>query len=233
MTNFFVSLQKQIKNFSNMKRFTLTILVITLSFCVFAQQSNTIAMTGCNTNIPGWGNSLGSVSFASNQTWTIGNQTWSDAVTATACQKETFNGGCRKTLNFSADCRSNPGFPGDFFSWCAIVRFAVDFCPYPWRVPTREDFITLDRILGGTGIFRNTRSPRSIRNHFINRWGGAFGGFCYSDDLLLNRGSWGLYWTLSEQSADQGFGLFFDTRGNIIPQNSANKGSGLALRCVQ
>jgi uncharacterized protein (TIGR02145 family) len=103
----------------------------------------------CSFQTPKWGDSLGTVGFATSETWKIGNQEWSDAVTATACNKTTFDGG--EKTNFNADCRSNPNQKGDLFSWCAVYRFQDQLCPAPWRVPTKKDIIELDIALGGTG----------------------------------------------------------------------------------
>jgi len=110
----------------------------------------------CSDITPGWGRSLGVVSFYTDNEWTVeGNgvfQIWSDAVTATDCQKETFSFGDDQNIIlghhfYLADCRSNPGFPGDLFSWCAVVHFADVLCPYPWRVPTQQDFSDLNTVL--------------------------------------------------------------------------------------
>ncbi|MCL2417056.1 MAG: Ig-like domain-containing protein [Bacteroidales bacterium] len=194
----------------------------------------------CNSNTPGWGESLGTVSFHTNQTWIItGNgitQTWSDAVTATTCQKATFAGGTidwnnLEDSNFSADCRSNPDFPGDLFSWCAIVRFADQLCPYPWRVPTTQDFRDLDIAMGGTG---NSRTDSGFVNaNYINRWGGAFGGYSVSYGRLRLQDLIGRYWSQSELDAMTGRGLTFSPGGAVWPQVSNVKNYGFALRCVR
>ena len=111
---------------------------------------------GCNKLTPGFGENLGTIAFATDSTWSIiGNghvQIWSDAITATNCQKTTFDGGMKNNLN--ADCRSNSGFRGDLFSWCVVYRFADQLCPSPWRVPTVQDFINLDIAMGGNGLHR-------------------------------------------------------------------------------
>ena len=204
-----------------MKKIIITISAIALSFGVFAQR-------GCNYNTPGWGASLGTISFATNQTWTIGNQTWSDAVTATACQKNTFNG----EGIFSADCRSNSGFPGDLFSWCAVVRFANQLCPAPWRVPTRQDFINLDIALGGNGNRIGIRC-RGHLNQYIDTWGGAFAGAVLWDNRSGNS-SWGNYWSRSSYRFGIGFSLIILSDAQMVqPQGHNCKGSGLSLRCIR
>ena len=132
--------------------------MITFVSCGAIKKTPTISFSipfGCSDSIPILGESLGEVTFQTNQTWIIGNQKWSDAVMATACQKESFNGGnWRPTpMIFNTDCRSNEGY-GDLFSWCAVARFQNELCPPPWRVPTSEDFRDLDIALGGNGRSR-------------------------------------------------------------------------------
>ena len=200
----------------------------------------------CNTRTPGWGNSLGVVSFHTNNEWAIeGNgitQIWSDAVTATACQKSAFSGGTVDSAtgihNFNADCRSNPNFPGDMFSWCAVVRFADQLCPGDWRVPTKQDFIDLDIALGGSGNNRSMNSSdiatqEFVAANYITRWGGAFGGFGHPDGLLWRLGIWGNYWTLQEYDSYNAFSLYYDARGLVYPQNWPTKFNGLTVRCVR
>jgi len=188
----------------------------------------------CNMLTPGWGNSLGTVTRGT-QEWTIsGNgitQIWSDAVTASGCQKTTFNGGTWDPPNFNADCRSNPGFPGDLFSWCAVIRFQDQLCPAPWRVPTREDFRDLDIAMGGTG---NSRTDLDfVNSNYITRWGGAFGGNCHFDGTLWNQGSWASYWSQTENDATYGRHLSFNSNGIIYPQDWSRKNDGFSLRCVR
>ena len=136
-----------------MKKNLTIILAIALSFGVFAQQNT-------------WPSALGNVSFATDSTWTIsGNdifQIWSDAVQTDYCSNKTsFRGGLNvkenneyidnEWVHFYVDCRSNPGQKGDLFSWLAVYELRRELCPYPWRVPTVQDFIDLDIALGGTG----------------------------------------------------------------------------------
>ena len=106
---------------------------------------------------------LGVVGFETNRVWRVGNQEWSDVVTATACQKADFSGDNQRLRNrtgsswrfgFSADCRNN-----SFFSWCAVAAFADVLCPYPWRVPTTQDFRDLDIAFGGNGQDRHLSRP--------------------------------------------------------------------------
>ena len=187
-------------------------------------------VVGCNSNISGWGSSLGTVSFASDRTWRVGSRTWSDAVQASNCNKTTYSGGTRNSYN--SDCRSNPDRKGDLFSCCAIVRFGSTLCPAPWRVPSTRDFANLERALGGSGRGYQSNTPL-VSGGYLNTWGGAYGGGCNSEGPLNDQGSRAYYWTQSELSSERGHILLFDTRGHTVPQGWSDKGNGLALRCVR
>jgi len=188
---------------------------------------------GCLEGTPGWGASLGTVSFATDNTWTLGNQIWSDVVTATSCQKETYNGG-GSAVPFYADCRSNPKhYPGNWFSWCAVVRFQHQLCPAPWRVPTAEDFLTLHRTLGGIEIVYQ-ENP-TLANKYLNDWGATPGG---AFSHVVGGPHWvgvaASYWSLSELNVNNAAGL------NIhFPNSAINiringfKSFGKRLRCVR
>jgi uncharacterized protein (TIGR02145 family) len=198
----------------------------------------------CNINTPNFGTSLGEVSFASDTEWTItGNgitQIWSDAVTATACQKETFFGGPtdgwsgrEPDRNYFADCRSNPGYPGNLFSGCAVNRFADVLCPAPWRVPTDQEQVDLDVALGGNG---GNRYTDRINDAYLNPlvWGGTFAGSCTNTGNLVGQGSRVFYWSSTPNGA-------VDYRTEYISLESTrwysrgglNKASGVTLRCIK
>ncbi|MCL2027521.1 MAG: fibrobacter succinogenes major paralogous domain-containing protein [Bacteroidales bacterium] len=237
--------------------FTIVLLLVFVS-CKSPKQvaldTTFLESTRCNLNPPGWGESLGVVSFSTDSIWTVsGNgitQIWSDAVTATNCRKTTFDGGkdyrknrhrsdhkIHEKSNHNADCRSNPNFPGDLFSWCAVVRFQDVLCPDPWRVPTRQDFVDLDIALGGNGKFR--RNQESVNGHswqtqldwYLNTWGGAFVGFCEPNGVYVEY-LWGRYWSF-EEHYKAGCALSFEADGCISPELAFQQHLGFSLRCVR
>ena len=191
----------------------------------------------CGQYPPRWGNSLGTISFDSrgHNALIEGNgvaQIWSGAVTATACQKNIFHGGGWNPLRFYTDCRSaGTGWPGDLFSWCAVVRFADVLCPYPWRVPTRQDFINLDVAMGGSGD-RREGDLDFVNTNYMTRWGGAMAG---RSDNVGSRGliGTGFYWTQSEAWEVTGYTLAFSNIGTIDPHLRQNKLYGQSLRCIR
>jgi len=209
-----------------------------------------VDVEGCdNMRAAGWGDSLGVVSFVTDQEWTIVvsddvTQIWSDAVQATACEKERFSGnsqGVRDSITnevqrlFASDCRFNPNFKGDFFSWCAIARFAHILCPYPWRIPTAQEFCELDKALFGTTACRShtTSSDRLIET-YINSWGGTFNGAATSQGYLYFSNIRAYYWSSSEYSTEFAYYLSYTSHGNVQSQNTTNsKALGFSLRCIR
>ncbi|MCL2027224.1 MAG: fibrobacter succinogenes major paralogous domain-containing protein [Bacteroidales bacterium] len=214
---------------------------------------------GCISETPGMTTDVGIASFVSDRTWTVGNQTWSDAVTATKCQKERFRGFSDILNHFNADCRSNPGERGDLFSWCAVARFQNQLCPSPWRVPTIEDFKDLDLAMGGTGNTRWRATEKDIQfveNNYITRWGGDFSGF-HNERWFVDQGKGANYWSSSfimrdpePVSSRQGptmtmtpvrgsvdgtpLYLRFDSDGGVgFTVVRSNQANGKTLRCVR
>jgi len=211
-----------------MKKNLTIILAIALSFGVFAQQNT-------------WPSALGNVSFATDSIWTIsGNgifQIWSDAVQTDYCSNKTeFDGGVwdwnKRFESFNVDCRSNPDFLGDLFSWRAVNKLGSELCPYPWRVPTEQDFIRLDIALGGTGEFQ---IDSILRDRYINDWGGAFGGRSYKCGRLLEQGVWARYWSRSEIRTTNAMSslYFISTFGAVNPRFRVIENYGMSLRCVR
>ena len=146
---------------------------------------------GCNSSTL----NLGTVSFTAGTEITItGNnisQIWSRPVTATGCQKTSYNGGSNN--NYNADCRTNPNYAGDYFSQCAVVRYAEKICPPPWRVPSRADMEDLLFASGATSI--DFVDQTFIANKMIGTWASQWSNFCSKDgDLLYSDATQAAYW---------------------------------------
>ncbi|MCL2028097.1 MAG: hypothetical protein FWG79_06360 [Bacteroidales bacterium] len=174
----------------------------------------------------------------------VASQTWSDLVVSPECNKTTYTGG--SSPNFISDCRYNNEipFPGHYFSWCAVMKYADILCPGTWRVPTREDFRDLDILMGGSGetdsrnpstainsqsYTSGTNSNNSAANHVPRggTWGGSrFTALASNLTTAISR-----YWSSSENSNTSVFYLRYSTF--VAPQDNYNKNNGLALRCVR
>jgi len=202
---------------------TLTVRNVTVTQNRHASDLPVVDANRCNIHTPAWV-ILGTQSFATDSVWLTDTLLWSDAVSFSTCNKTSFDGGTISPPVFNVDCRSNPGFKGDLFSWCAVYRFGHLLCPYPWRVPTREEFINLDLSLGGTG---HSQTPEFVLDNFINRWGGMFGGRCLSDGMLTDQGIDGLYWSQTARELTNSFALIYSINGFIYTQGFPVRTVGL------
>jgi uncharacterized protein (TIGR02145 family) len=207
---------------------------------VQARRSQNV-VEGCSDTLTlGFSARLGMVSFVSDQEWTVkGNgitQVWSDAVHATGCQDSLrkFRGDSARVV-FLADCRYNPDERGIFFSWCAVAMYGSTLCPSPWRVPTREDFCNLDKILNDSKTcHRYTKTLEQITETYINTWGGIFSGATSGSGSFHFIDVKAYYWSQTEFDEGYAYYLTFDIHGNVVPQNIESvKSLGFLLRCVR
>jgi uncharacterized protein (TIGR02145 family) len=183
---------------------------------------------------------LGTQSFATNQTWTVGTganiQAWSDAVTMSGCDKPTYTPGF--SPNFNADCRVLANdFDGHHFSWCMVFRFDTVLCPAPWRVPTSAEFVTLHANLGSPTDPAGTYMAAT--SDTVNR-GGIWGGARFTATTDANPAETNsYYWSSTPVTTAQARGLHY--RGEPFSQtdltliyapHSTAKQASLALRCI-
>jgi hypothetical protein len=77
---------------------------------------------------------------ASTQTWTFGNQTWSDAIQIVECNKTSFT-----NSDTEPHCRSYNGSEKFFYyyNWPFVNTYKDVMCPEPWRMPSLSDFSAL------------------------------------------------------------------------------------------
>jgi len=186
---------------------------------------------------------IGSVSFVSDREWRVEGhggvvQIWSDAVQADSCSNvENFVGeGVREGFRFPViNRRSNPGHSGDLFSWCAVMRFASELCPAPWRVPTAVDFCNLDQILMGSSLcYSHETTPDRLMETYMDVWGGTLSGSCGSRGSLVFGDIKGYYWSATEYDESYAFYLYYSVHGIIKSQCTDNtKALGFSLRCVR
>jgi uncharacterized protein (TIGR02145 family) len=159
--------------------------------CAGATSSGSLAV--CHTPPPG---------AASTQTWTIGTQTWSAPIQIAPA-------GCTAATNFGSTnppttaLYRNSGLvseAGYLYNWkCANEQSAI-LCPSPWRIPSKDDIISLDISLGGTGKTRSNGS-NDIYDKYVNEWGMVFVGQQYYAELHLV-GTRMTMWTTSFSGAN-------------------------------
>jgi uncharacterized protein (TIGR02145 family) len=181
---------------------------------------------------------FGIASFATDKTWVTGSLTWSDAVVATRCQKEDYDGGVYGGP-FNVDCRKSSH--GDMFSWEAVNQNQDFLCPDEWRVPTSQDFSDLDIALnGGDQALNRNNNWDSLANYTDpEKWDARYSGYAY-DGRILNEGMYGYFWSVSSApgSGSATFLGIYDNPGNGTCMTHPNasggfKYLGLSLRCVK
>ena len=161
------------------------------------------------------------VGFASTDTYTRNNIMLSAPVTVTTCQKTSYSGGSSGA--YQASCRTNPGYDGDYFSWCMVVQYASQLCPSPWRVPTRDDYCQY------AGLSAGCRSYTSVGRAGVHGW--MTGGYA-SGSSPINQGGAGYYWSANEYSETDGYRIYTQTAYAYYGYNE-EKRYGYTLRCVQ
>ena len=210
-----------------MKKILYSALTLILGLVLSSSGCNTMDAPETSWDVP----AIGTVKFATTKTWKVsGNgisQTWSDALVAP--DKTTFNSGAHGGP-YIVDWRSVSGYKGSYFSWEAVSQHKDHLCPAPWRVPTHQDFIDLDKALGGDGGFRTNAT---IRNRYVTTWGGVYGGVCYTGGSIDLQGVTGFYWSQTARDADSAHNLHFDTPANNCGLSYNIKNRGFMLRCVR
>ncbi|MDR2890893.1 MAG: Ig-like domain-containing protein [Alistipes sp.] len=203
---------------------------------------NTVETLRCSTDAPGWGESLGEVGFATDNTWELGGLTWSDAVVASACDKDTFWGGEGED-DYKSDCRSIPvkvvganevNYKGNYFSWCAVVLHQDELCPGEWRVPDSNDFVALNIALGGPGTNQNNPGiTQPILPKYASEWGGEFNGWAMNTGAATAQDTDSHYWTAEDRDGLRAMEMCYKRSMFIGPLNYNAKTVGAALRCVK
>ncbi len=150
---------------------------------------------------------LGTASFRTQTTWTAGNYIWSDFVTGTVCQKDTYTQVAATdnaaTTDENCDCARGAfknGTDGaryyDVFTAGMIYYYADVLCPAEWRVPTDTEFNAL------TATF----TPTMYTYSQWTTWGAELGGGV----LGLNKDS---VWDKSGEALKFG-GFYLPTQSN-------------------
>jgi uncharacterized protein (TIGR02145 family) len=165
------------------------------------------------------------------KTWTVGNQMWSDVINIPECDYDAYtNSG---TVPY---CRSYTvnGRKWYYYNWPYAIANKDTLCPSPWRLPTREDWIALDLLLGGPGE-SHTETQEWINATYVGiagfpRGAGRAGGDV-PEDVIDNIPYWDHCWCSTTDTRGYPNCITFNQGGNIgcgvlVPS------SGLKVRCV-
>jgi uncharacterized protein (TIGR02145 family) len=156
---------------------------------------------------------------ASTQTWTFGDQIWSDAIQCPECDKETLEDSYTEPQCRSyADLESGKTFY--YYNWPHVNQNATNMCPSPWRVPTKDDFEALVAQLGG-----NTEAAAGKLRH---AWG--YGGYAYSSSVDLVSSD-AYIWTTTKGGVYDAYSLGYYW---VCPGVNYNtRRYGFQVRCVK
>jgi hypothetical protein len=153
---------------------------------------------------------------ASTQTWTFGEQVWSDAIRMPRCDKSDFI----ESYTFP-DCRSytDGNSTWYYYNWAYVEVNKKWLCPAPWRVPTKDDFEVL---IGNT-------TPNSL----IEAWGlPGIVYFDYKDEMrMLYVEERGRNWSMTDYSYWESYAIEWGEEG--LQVRALGKMRGLQVRCVR
>jgi uncharacterized protein (TIGR02145 family) len=167
---------------------------------------------------------------ASTKMWTVGSQVWSDFINVVpTCDHDAFT-----SSNDVPYCRSHmrDGKKWYYYNWAYVQANKNTLCPSPWRVPSKDDFIALDRAFGGTGLNRGGVDVSWLTEHYINEWGSDFesgyaGGASVITSLSVFFGAY------PDGSTPTVNALVFGKNGRLEPQFSCCATQGHSVRCVK
>jgi hypothetical protein len=171
---------------------------------------------------------------ASTYIWVIDSQFWSAPL-----QKA--QAGCTATTDFDSTnpptvalYRSSNLYEGSgyLYNGKCVVDYATQLCPSPWRVPTRNDFIALDKALGGNGETRTGIDVAWINAKYISLWGAAYGGVI-EETVWSGYGAQAWYWSATDIGAPRAnWILTIGPGGYVRPSVGYVLMGAIQVRCV-
>jgi uncharacterized protein (TIGR02145 family) len=155
---------------------------------------------------------------ASKKVWTLGNQTWSDAIHCPECNKAT-----SEDSSTDPQCRSytEGGKTWYYYNWPYVNQNAATLCPSPWRVPSASDFTPL---LTNHGVYWLSVGD------LMAAWGGDYGGYA-NGQVAIYTDSYAYYWSSTEYDRREAYYLGYRSGYPAVTLNSMHY--GYQVRCVK
>ncbi|MBQ9029685.1 InlB B-repeat-containing protein [Candidatus Saccharibacteria bacterium] len=111
-------------------------------------------------------------------------------------------------------------------------------CPKGWTLPTKDNFVSLDKAFGYSGENRTGGTAQwnasyANTNYSAGYPGMALAGRYYSDYPNLYSGQSAAYWSSTTASTTHAYYLDFGTGSTYLyPQNQVSKFLGASVRCI-
>jgi hypothetical protein len=206
--------------------FSYTVSTTNTSACADASASGSITLAATPPTLPEGTTAM----------WVCGTQIWSDAL-----KKD--QTGCTET-NYFPPVNPNPpasalyrksglqAGSGYFYNGKCVNEQQLSLCPYPWRVPTVNDFITLDICFGGSGENRTNENLSWMINNYYTAWGAVVTGHGYKYEIAFGNVETS-YSTTNVISSSQHYLGYLDNTGSVSPQAIDWSLNGREVRCVR
>jgi len=201
-----------------------------------------------NIQVSQLGNSTGTKA-ASMKTWQITSydqsvkQLWSDYLeyngnNKTDMSNTNYNG--YDEINGDL-CRNKEGLTGNLYNWWYVTIHAAKMCPAPWRVPSKEDFVDLDKAFGDNG--GETYHDEVQLQRYMDEWGAVYTGNIRADTQSYvytptDAVPMSMCWSISpyEDNDNWAYYMLLTSVGGVNPQHfesSQGKVGGRTVRCVR
>ena len=123
---------------------------------------------------------------------------------------------------------------GRLYTWKA----AMNACPAGWRLPTEADWTYLLDIVGGqplAGKMLKSVSSWQKPNRGTNVFGFSANpaGVRFEDGTYNDPGRYAIFWSASEESEKEAYGLYLQNFNDRADLNSSDKKNGFSVRCVK
>ena len=133
---------------------------------------------------------------------------------------------------------TNKNVYGALYNWYAVNTGKL--CPVGWHVQTNEEWGLLTTYLGGTNIPGKLKEAGTVHWASPNTGATNESGFTAmpggqrSEGGVFDFALWnGLWWTSSEVSAQESFGIWIATDLNQVYSSMEDKRQGYSVRCLK
>ncbi|MDR0692777.1 MAG: fibrobacter succinogenes major paralogous domain-containing protein [Prevotellaceae bacterium] len=206
---------KRIKNILNILIVTITLAIVAVTYKSKTARAPVVTDTTARTEaVSQTAYAVTPPYAASPQTWTFGNQVWSDAIHIPECNKSSFT---NSDISLQCCCKFSDAIHY-YYNWVTVKKSATQLCPYPWRIPTKQDFDMLVHATTGKAL--------------ADAWG--YGGNV-NFGIVVQGDTYGQYW--SSTKSDTGS---YDVDAYLLSYHAGDvytvadfKCIGRQVRCVR